>query len=340
MELNKVLERVSKLVAKAEDPSVTPEEAKSYRDMADSLMLKYAIEEAQLDASRPAPSRAKPGTLVVPLTVDHDLLGYVGVLADATAKACRCMIRKYTSWVTGEGWQATVYGYESDLRYFEVMYTTLRLHMIGALRPSVDPNESLDENCYRLHNAGLNWLEIAGLYGWKKDSFQVGDKNEMWYNTRTQERKSNWQVGGMHKRACQRAGKARGEAGHMVIAAGAGATFRRSAAEGYAYRLRRRLRDLESGRISEPGSELVLADRSSDLMAFFKDQNADLFMEYEPPEPCKACEKAKSGHCRAHPRGSWKEVPFSDAGYSAGVRHANTAALNPEATSRKTQAIG
>lgn len=341
MELNTVLERVRKLVAIAEHPGTGVEEANAARQMADSLMLKYAIEQAELDASRPAPQRAKPGIIDIDLTPDYDLVGYVAQLAASCARTCRCKIRQYTKWTNEAGYRSTVYGFESDLRYFEVLYTTLRLHMIGALRPKVDPARSLEDNAYELHKAGLNWLEIAGEYGWKKArDIQPEDTQPVMYvNAKLGERKSNWTVGSHYKRACQRACKARGEK-VLSIPASASETFRRSAAQGYVARMRGRLSKLESGREAGTGAELVLANAANDLNAFFKEQNPDMFKEAEDVPECPNCKKAKSGHCRAHPAMRFREQAFSDAGYSAGVRQANSADLGGNVGTAEKRQIG
>src|ERR1700689_2368021 len=168
MELSSLLERVRKLVAVAEHPETPPHEAKLAREMADSLMLKHAIDEALLDQTRPAPLRAKPATINVDLAhYANDLVAWISRLAELTARHCRCLIRSYTGYNNGV-YHSTVYGYESDLRYFEILYPELRLHMLGALRPGWNKTETLEENCFRLHSAGYNWLEIAELDGWAK----------------------------------------------------------------------------------------------------------------------------------------------------------------------------
>jgi hypothetical protein len=347
MELSSVLARVRKLVAAAEAPiadTATPEERaatlreqESARQMADALMLKYAIDEIGEDETRPATARSRPSVIEVQLTGYSEMMGYVQRLASLVAKHTRCQVRSYTSWNSEDStWMAKVYGYESDLHYFEILYTTLRLHMIGALRPKVDPAKSLEDNAYALHNAGLNWTEIMTKYGWCE--WGKDDKGTQQYRNReTGETLSYWTVAGRYKAAYNRAVKARGER-PVKIPAGAGESFRLSAAQGYIGRLRNRLLEIERKR--ETGAELVLRGRESDLAAFFREMNPDLFEERKAPEQCEKCARSKSGYCREHPKGArGRTVSFSDAGYRQGVAHANTASLSPEAGASTTRAI-
>lgn len=341
MELNKILERVRKLIERAEAPisdGATPEQRaaeqiqqETARAMADALMLQYAVSQATLDAAAPAGQRSKPDKIEIHLTGDFELVAYVGDLASALARHCRCQVRLYTpSYREGTYW-ATVYGFQSDLKYFEIMYTTLRLHMIGALSAKPDLNKSLAENAYQLHNAGLNWFDIAQAYGWREVTPEPGEsKSGMYVHRDTHERAPWSQVVGVHKNAYNKLIKERGETA-LRIPPGGMKAFRRSAAWGYSSRLNQRLADTRKNR--QAGAEVVLASRGDELDLFYKEQNPDLFREREPAEACEACNKAKSGHCRQHPKGRSYYAPYSQAGYAAGVRHANTAEINPSASS-------
>ena len=60
MEMDQALDKVRKLINKAEHPDTDPAEAKIYRAKADAMMLQYAIREASLNAARPEAERSKP----------------------------------------------------------------------------------------------------------------------------------------------------------------------------------------------------------------------------------------------------------------------------------------
>jgi hypothetical protein len=362
MELNKVLARVHKLIALSEGtiPADATEEERANMEreqklaaeQADALMTKYAIDQAALDMARPAAMRTKPDTLDFAVG-DGEMAGWLTTLAGYVASHCRCLVRNYVSHKDG-AWHSRAYGYESDLRYFEILWTTLRLHMLGAIRPSADPALSLDDNCYQLHEAGFNWLEIAKQYGWSKcrsDSGRIrrehergcisddlfgkyeAGKCEIWYQEATDTYDTNFHVGGIFKRAYMRAVKARGEQPTKLSASGS-KTFRYSAAQGYVSRLVRRLREVEKGR----DGTATLALRIDDLEDFYRESNPKAFTR------CPKCEKlsadpydcdrcghkiAKAPEVKASRgrRAAFREAPFSEAGYRRGARHADTADL-------------
>lgn len=349
MDLNKVLERVRKLVAMAEadiapgatesERAHTIREQEQARAQADALMLKYAIDEIAAEAARPVGDRAKPGIIKVAVGGTGYLLGYISGMAEDIAKHCRCRIRHYAEWNRQEHqYYAKVYGFESDLRYFEMLFTTLRLHMLGVLMPKIESSRSLDENCYYLHNAGYNWLQIAELYGWEKmRPYQYPDIKIPYRHKDSEEVQPSTQVGSHFKRAYFRAIKARNEKPTTIPASGS-ETFRRSAADGYTTRIWQRLHKAAEGR--NTGAALVLRSRMDDLEALFREDNPELFKEHEPAPDCEACKASKSGYCRRHPKPrKYTPPPFSAAGYDAGVAHANTASLDPETTSHVTRAL-
>lgn len=371
MELNKVLQRVNKLIALAEHEATGAAEAAAAREQADALMLKYAIEEAQLDAARPAAERMKPDSMDFPVGEYGEIIGHVAGLMSTIAKHCRCMIKHYTHSALDEQGKliyfSRIYGYTSDLRYFEILWTSVRLHALAVLAPGINPAKSVDENAYDLHNAGFNWLDIAGMYGWKKvdkfssgrvrrehergmisdelyDKYEAG-KAEVWYNEALDQYKSNWQLGSGVKRNYHREVAKRGEQPTKLTAGGA-ATYRKSAARGYHSMIQQRLVRMRAD-TSGSGTGLVL--RSDALRDYFREENSSQFTRCprceklstdpykcefcgqfikDPPEPCAACAKAASGHCRQHPKGSaYRDMPFDHRGYAAGAERAKSADL-------------
>jgi hypothetical protein len=374
MELSSVLKKVQNLINLAEHPNTGREEADSARSMADALMLKYAIDEALLDATRPASEQMKPAIITIQLTDSRDMLYEMLDLANNIARFCRCLIRygsKYDH--EAHAYVTKVYGYDSDLRYFEYLYTTLRLHMIDALRPKYDPSESLEKNAYRLHSAGFNWLEIAAMQGWKKMGKydwedvctleEYYDMKDPMVNRETGEWGPSMRIGSAIKRAFNRECAARGEDFRTFqITAGGSKTFRSDAISGYSTRIARRLRE-QDGKRTGIGTSLALrADAIED--AYREDNplgytrcpscgklsdnryNCDIcggFIADPPPDvpvkECELCKKAKKGFCRTHMPRKYRERPYSKAGYEAGVRTANSADLSPRAGSSTKKEI-
>jgi len=319
--LDSVLSKVRGLIAKAEHESTPPHEAELARQMADALMLKYTIKEI---GEQPAAQRAKPMILTIQIGPESDVQGYFAGLLRDIAKHCRCRSRLYTSWTDG-CWNAKVYGFEPDVRYFEMLYTTVRLHMLGILLPKVDPSESLEENAYRLHSSGYNWLQIAEMYGWRKYDYRRpylsgelppnGLKVPYWHKD------EGWQpatqVGSRIKRAYHRAVKERGENG-QIIAANGTTSYRKSAADGYTGMIRRRLYEMAKSR--ESGNELILRSLIDDIDKLFKEDNPDLFVEVKE-EPSNA-KKTKTRLPR------YKPLNLNMDAYRRGADHARTADLD------------
>lgn len=353
---SKLLDKVRKLIAKAEDcenPDSTAynlAEGQAYRTMADGLILKYAIDEAMLNESRPEAERTRPTSLDFPLINDDDLLGWLTSIIGRLARFTRTRVRNYTHFDKDQHvWMSRVYGFESDVRYFEFLYTTMRLHMFDALRPKVDPALSLEDNAYNFHEAGYNWLEIAQAYGWYKVSnakkglptpYQIvrdardhhpeapwyDDSVTLYYQPSTHEIGPATQVGSHFKRAYHRAVKARGET-PKIINASSSETYRNSAAQGYFNTLARMMQRTERDRGT--GTDVILANYAEQVEAYFREMNKDLYPDrpanYEPPKPCEKCAKNKSGSCRDHPLGRTPRAPaFSSAGYDRGSAHART----------------
>lgn len=345
--LSRTLRIVQGLINKAEHPNTDPIEAQACREKADALMLKAAITEAQLNDARPAAERGQPKIIEVPIAGDADLRGFVEWMAQVIARHTRCKIRTYSRWDRETRTQmAKVMGWESDVAYFEMLYTTVRLHMLGILRPEISPTESIEDNAYRLHNAGYNWYEIAQLQGWRETTPEPGEARFMYWNRKTGERGSYAQVIGVWKNAYNRAVKAKGER-PVKIAPGAGENYRFQAANGYTDMINNRLRRMAAQPTG--GAALVLSSRNEDLENLWREANANQYTRCEScgklsaniyvcdrcgaeikarPEPCKRCQAAKSGRCREHSyRASYRTIADNPAAYAAGARHAQSADL-------------
>lgn len=164
MERNKLLERVQSLINLAERTD-NEDEAQTFRQKADKLMVDYAIEQAELDAVRPAEQRSTPESLWIrefiraKSTIKQDMCKAL----DSIAIHCRCKAVFFNYDADYGTVSAKVFGYASDLRYFEMLFTVVQLHMSGRIEPTPDVKLSLDENVYRLHEAGIKWARIADM---------------------------------------------------------------------------------------------------------------------------------------------------------------------------------
>ena len=128
-----LLDRVRKLLAKAEAEGVTPPEAEALTAKAAELMARYGIDRARLAASRPETDR--PGSRVIDIANPwaqvraHLLAGLAG------AMRCQCVLLS----TTRPGARIHVFGYASDLERTDILYTSLLLQMARGLAVAVVP---------------------------------------------------------------------------------------------------------------------------------------------------------------------------------------------------------
>jgi hypothetical protein len=128
-----LLDRVRKLLAKAEAEGVTPPEAEALTAKAAELMARYGIDRARLAASRPDTDR--PSSRIIDIANPwaqvraHLLAGLAG------AMRCQCVLLSTTK----PGARIHVFGYASDLERADILYTSLLLQMARGLTTAVVP---------------------------------------------------------------------------------------------------------------------------------------------------------------------------------------------------------
>ncbi|MGV9312609.1 DUF2786 domain-containing protein [Streptomyces sp. NPDC003691] len=122
------LAKVRALLAKAEDPATTPEEAQSYFAKAAELMAKYGIERAMLADSDPNLDR--PGDRIITIKGVYEKDRRILFRYIAMAFNCRCVTLKKGK----DGSEVHLFGYESDLDRTEILFTSLLLQMFNGVR--------------------------------------------------------------------------------------------------------------------------------------------------------------------------------------------------------------
>ena len=122
----RMLERVRALLAKAESTTF-PEEAEALSAKAQQLMARHAIDEAMVAAAGGAGGAGDaPGAMRLP--VDDPYAGAKSILLSQVALANRCR----AVWSKRLGF-STVVGFESDLEFVEVLYTSLLVQATSAM---------------------------------------------------------------------------------------------------------------------------------------------------------------------------------------------------------------
>jgi hypothetical protein len=125
----KVLDRVRKLLAKAEHPGTPVEEAQAFSAKASALMAAYAIDQALVEAGAPS-STSTP--VVRQIEVDPPYAMPRAVLLDRVARAHR--VRVVIGPDAGSGRrQCTLVGFPVDLDVVEVLFTSLLLQASTAM---------------------------------------------------------------------------------------------------------------------------------------------------------------------------------------------------------------
>ena len=121
-----LLDRVRKLLAKAEDEACTPDEAEALTRKAAELMARYGIDRALLGAARPETDRPADRVVTLPnpwaAVKGHLLAGL------AAAMRCQCVLVN-----RADGRVAHVFGYASDLERADILFTSLLVQMARAL---------------------------------------------------------------------------------------------------------------------------------------------------------------------------------------------------------------
>jgi hypothetical protein len=131
----KLLDRVRKLLAKAEAEGVTPPEAQALTAKAAELMARYGIDRALLAAVRPETDA--PGSRLVELDnpwkrVKAHLLCGLGA-----AMRCQCILL-----TTRTGLKVHIFGYDSDIERTDVLYTSVLVQMSHGLATAIVPERA------------------------------------------------------------------------------------------------------------------------------------------------------------------------------------------------------
>jgi hypothetical protein len=128
-----LLERVRKLLAKAEAQGVTPAEAEAFTAKAAELIARYGIDRALLAAETPGTDQPANRIIDVPnpwANVRAHLLAGI-----ASAMRCQCVQIP----TARGGSRIHVFGYAADLERAELLYTSLLVQMAHGLAATLVP---------------------------------------------------------------------------------------------------------------------------------------------------------------------------------------------------------
>lgn len=284
--------------------------ADTYEAKAHALREKYAVEEESLIAK-------DPGS-VLPVYAEVTIVGtgsafqqeYVNMFHYVARHAG---IRKVYEWkhTPGQGYAVTAccVGYESDIRYAELLYTNARLVFTEKLDPRPNPALSEQVNVYRLRAAGIERVRIADMLWGNRDKANLS------------------KVGRLYKAEC----KARGEEALLSGRGVTGKVYREQYATEFVWTLDRRLRRAQDA-AGQYGGGLVLHGRKERVdEAFYErypDQRPKPAIAQATEQQCERCAAAKkrkgdqNATCKDH--APWKPTK---ADYARAARHHSPAAV-------------
>jgi hypothetical protein len=163
---------IGRLIAMAEDESLTTETRASYRQKAEAMMREYRISEEETiaqDQFSIVPIKAEV-TLMETGALDNPLRQHY---ADLWHSICRHAgvrtVVRYRYAPDGYSDASVIgiaIGYESDLKLAEFLWTAARLVFLTRIDARPNPEFSDQINCYFLRNSGLKRNDIAhALWG-------------------------------------------------------------------------------------------------------------------------------------------------------------------------------
>lgn len=126
-----ILEKVRKLLAKAEDDGVTPAEALTGK--ATELMARYGIDQARLNAARPGTDTLTSRKI----DIENPWASVRIHLLNGVFTAMRCKVIQLSH--PGSGCRVHVFGFQSDMDRAELLYTSLLVQMHRALAAQTVP---------------------------------------------------------------------------------------------------------------------------------------------------------------------------------------------------------
>jgi hypothetical protein len=333
--LDSTLAKIQGLLAVADDPATTPEAAENYRAKAEALMFKYRIDEAMLGVRNDQGNIFRPEpvwrTFRICKAGNEFRHHYEQIAVAALGHVDARCVRDYE-----DGWHVIhAVGYDSDLRFAELIFTAGMLAFGTKLEPRYDPNLSDQVNAYNMRSAGWEGKRIAQAI-WGSDDKALRVKARKLFR----------------REAAERGEDVEGLTGRGVSVE----QFRKDYAAGFADEFWSRLWRMRQEHAQDERG-LVLADRKDKV-------EEALYARYphlrprpageagtwvDPTKECQRCQAAKSGYCREHSylrpsQARPRAASYSAAGAQRGRAAARTVDLGaqqrPRANSAERTALG
>lgn len=165
----RTLRIIQGLLNQADDSGATPEEQKAFRAQAEHLMREYRIEESEAIQRGEAPSLVPTSRLMFVSPFGNQWYNEYWRMASYVVSHCglRAVAQNHFDPESGL-WQhgMMLVGYDSDLSFAEMLFTSVRLGFAARMEPQFDPTKGDKDNVYRMRNAGMTRDAIAAAMGW------------------------------------------------------------------------------------------------------------------------------------------------------------------------------
>lgn len=157
-----ILTKVQKLIDKADDPGCSEAEAEAFRSKAEELILKHAIEQAELE--RLSGSRTEdPINKYITITEGHKhIRQQLGDMFSTIARYNRCRVVFHGYNYSDGPLYATIVGFPTDIDFCEMLYASLLLEISRNIQPTADLALTYEQNLVKLKEAGMKWADIYG----------------------------------------------------------------------------------------------------------------------------------------------------------------------------------
>lgn len=159
----KVMRQINALLSKA-DSTDFDAERDAILEKVESLMWAHTIEEWEIEKAKPAAAQQKPEMRTVFVSGPDNPLQQN--LIDLTSSISTHTRNKIVYSGAGSKYgdcKAMVFGFPTDLDYFETLYASLHIQLSRKLEPKPSPDLSWVENLVMLKEAGQKWVRIHQL---------------------------------------------------------------------------------------------------------------------------------------------------------------------------------
>ena len=151
----RILDRIAKMLERANHPNTPEAERQVCLDMANSMMVKHAIEQAEMDARLTPNERRRPTKQRVHM---FDPTGwysaYFQTILHTMQETNRVRIALH------HNGDCTIVGFNDDVNWTEMLWLHIFREFVSRIDPRWDAAQSFDYNVKALKEAGWKWWQI------------------------------------------------------------------------------------------------------------------------------------------------------------------------------------